>query len=127
MHPLAPVGTLFAVTVWPLLAAFLLFLTPENRQSASSRTFAVAGLAITPLAVWLMPGTDALAAACSCIVTAIPLLLPQARVMAPNPLPCIVQPSAAPPPATTAASAEATRPEAPKPRPQADCAQCPTQ
>ncbi|MBS1026614.1 hypothetical protein [Gluconobacter albidus] len=79
MHPLAPVGTLFAVTVWPLLAAFLLCLTPENRQSASSRTFAVAGLVITPLAVWLMPGTDALAAACSCIVTAIPLLLPQAR------------------------------------------------
>ncbi|MBS1103952.1 hypothetical protein JK202_13195 [Gluconobacter sp. Dm-62] len=79
MHPLAPVGTLFAVTVWPLLAAFLLFLTPENRQSASSLTFAVAGLVITPLAVWLMPGTDALAAACSCIVTAIPLLLPQAQ------------------------------------------------
>lgn len=78
MHPLAPVGTLFAVTVWPLLAALLLFLTPENRQPASSVTFAVAGLVITPLAVWLMPGTDALAAACSCIVTAIPLLLPQA-------------------------------------------------
>lgn len=38
MHPLAPVGTLFAVTVWPFLAAFLLLLTPENRQSASSLT-----------------------------------------------------------------------------------------
>ncbi|GBR68328.1 hypothetical protein [Gluconobacter kanchanaburiensis] len=79
MHPLAPVGTLFAVTVWPLLAAFLLALTPENRQASSSLTFAVAGLVVTPLAVWLMPGTDALAAACSCIVTAIPLLLPPAQ------------------------------------------------
>ncbi|GBR13836.1 hypothetical protein [Gluconobacter frateurii] len=79
MHPLAPVGTLFAVTVWPLLAAFLLMLTPANRQPASSLTFAIAGAIMTPIAVWLMPGADALAAACSCAVAVMPLLLPPAK------------------------------------------------
>lgn len=78
LHPLAPVGTLFAVTVWPLLAAFLLMMTPANRQPASSLTFAVAGAFMTPVAVWLMPGADALAAACSCAVAVMPLLLPPA-------------------------------------------------
>ncbi len=78
MHPLAPVGTLFAVTVWPLLAAFLLLMTPPGRQAVSSRTFAIAGALMTPVAVWLMPGADALAAACSCVVAVMPLLLPPA-------------------------------------------------
>ncbi|EHH67180.1 hypothetical protein [Gluconobacter morbifer] len=79
MHPLAPIGTLFAVTVWPLLAALLLLLTPENRQTASSMTFSVAGVIMTPLAVWLLPGVDALAAAASSVVAFMPLLLPPAE------------------------------------------------
>ncbi|QDH16406.1 hypothetical protein [Swingsia samuiensis] len=79
MHPFAPIITLFAVTVWPLLAALLLLITPQSRQKASSLTFAIAGAIITFIAAWLLPRSDALAACCSCIVAAMPLLLPNVQ------------------------------------------------
>ena len=89
-HQIAPINVLSAVTTWPLLAAFLLFVTPDSRQKASGLTFAVAGALLTPLAVVLMPGTDAFAAACSCAVALMPLLLPPGADRASRILPFLI-------------------------------------
>ncbi|QDH24088.1 hypothetical protein D5366_01080 [Neokomagataea tanensis] len=70
-----PASLLFAVTLWPWLAAFLLYLTPASRQISTAMTFAVAGGVLTPFAVWLLPGNDPLAAGCSCLVSFVPLLV----------------------------------------------------
>lgn len=70
-----PASILFAVTLWPWLAALLLYLTPSNRRSKTAMTFAVAGGVLTPFAVWFLPGSDPLSAACSCLVAVVPAVL----------------------------------------------------
>nr|WP_294916406.1 hypothetical protein [uncultured Neokomagataea sp.] len=74
IHP-GQASVLFAVTLWPWLAALLLYLTPSDRRFPAGMTFALAGGVLTPFAVWLLPGSDPLSAACSCLVALVPALL----------------------------------------------------
>lgn len=64
-----------ALLAWPFLAAFLLAVMPRAGRRAGGLTFAVAGAILTPPAVFLAAGVDAVAAWASCLVALGPLAL----------------------------------------------------